>query len=136
MEIVKKETKEGLVEMNYKMNVEDFLDEYLLEECELEKGEEIFFFPAGTDDNDIGLDDMGVIDSIEGISDGTFRIRLSVQNKENSSVEFLVSKGSRIELAAVTSADCMMGFTIEDCLCEICEISEEGLTLKIVGIKR
>ena len=43
MEIVKKETKEGLVEMNYNMNVEDFLDEYLLEECELEKGEEILF---------------------------------------------------------------------------------------------
>ena len=118
------------------MNVKELLDEGMDEPMTWEVDEESGVYPAGTDDNEIGASDLVLLKSIEKVSDTEFKCKSEINNHENSEFEFTASKGAKVELAIITSADCMLGYSIEDCLCEIIDISEDSLEFKIIGINR
>lgn len=118
------------------MNVKELLDEGMDEPMTWEVGEESSIYPTGTDDNKISAADLTLLKSIEKLSDIEFKCKAEISNHENSSFEFIVSKGAKIELAVITAADCMLGYSIEDCLFEVSDISENSLELQIIGINR
>lgn len=118
------------------MDVKEILDEGMDEPMTWEVGEESGVYPAGTDDNEIGASELVLLKSIEKVTDTEFKCIAGIKNQENSEFTFTVSKGAKVELAVITAVDCMLGYSIEDCLCEITDVSENSLEFKIIGINR
>ncbi len=121
---------------NYNMNLDDFLEEGLDEPIVWNIGEEVGIYPVGSDNSSLNSSELTVLKSITKISEQEYKCYAENSNNKNNNFNFIVSPGTKIELAIITAADCMLGCTIEDCLCEVTNVSENSLTFKVIGINR
>ena len=117
---------------DYKLNVKDYLEDFWLVEETCKAGDDFGFFP---DDDVISF--QNTLQSItKNATDYTFT--LAIKNYETGQVytkSYNVQKGSRIDMIMLMpNVACGMPPGRTEVLMEITNISEEALSLKVVGV--
>ena len=117
---------------DYKLNVEDYLEEFWLVEETYKAGDDFGFFP---DDDIISYDNT--LQSITQ-NDTDYTFTRAVKNNETGEVypkSYNVQKGSRIDMIMLLpNVVCCMPPIRTEVLVEITDISAEALSMKVVGI--
>lgn len=121
----------------YELNVKELLDEGMDEPITWKVGEEAGIYPLDINDKKIGVEDGAAIERIEKLSDKEYKV-LASYGKDDYKVEFsfTTSQGAKIELSTITAVDCMLGYSIENCLFFVNGITENYIELQIIGVER
>ena len=117
---------------DYKLNVQDYLEEFWLVEETYKPGDDFGFFP---DDDIISYDNT--LQSITQ-NEKDFTYTIAVKNEETEEVytkSYNVQKGSRIDMIMLMpNVVCSMPPIRTEVLMEITDITAESMSLKVVGV--
>lgn len=117
---------------DYKLNVQDYLEDFWLVEETYKAGDDFGFFP---DDDIISYDNtlQSIVQNDKG-----YTFTIAVKNYETGEVytkSYNVQKGSRIDMIMLMpNVVCSMPPIRTEVLMEITDITAESLSMKVVGV--
>lgn len=121
----------------YNKDIAGFMDDYLLEPVKYFIGDDFDFFPSWITEDELNIQSLDEckLKVIHKESDSTYRITATFKNPESHDFEFVINDEMTLEATIISSADCMLGASSDNCLYKVLNISETFIEVKLLGIE-
>lgn len=121
----------------YNKDIAGFMDDYLLEPVKYFIGDDFDLFPSGITEDELNIQSLDEckLKAIHKESDSTYRITATFKNPESHDFEFVINDEMTLEATIISSADCMLWPSSDNCLYKVLNISETFIEVKLIGIE-
>ena len=121
----------------YNKDIAGFMDDYLLEPVKYSIGDDFDLFPLGIKEDELKISSLDEckLKAIHKEYDSTYRVIATFKNPESHDFEFVINDEMTLEASIISSADCMLGASLDNCLYKVMNISESFITVKLIGVE-